>query len=94
VYPATHPVTTSDQQPEAPSADRLRWHCRRGMLELDLLLEGFLDKGYPGLSAEDKELFVRVLDFEDQLLLDWLMGHVIPSDPGISRLVSRIRAAA
>jgi len=83
-----------EQQQETLSADRLRWHCRRGMLELDLLLEAFLDRDYSGLSAEDKGVFVRILDFEDQLLLDWLMGHVIPSDQDISRLVRRIRAAA
>ena len=82
-----------EQQQETPSADRLRWHCRRGMLELDLLLEGFLDQGYSDLSVEDRRLFVRLLDFEDQLLLDWLMGYVIPSDQGISRLVGRIRTA-
>ncbi|MGH8753044.1 MAG: succinate dehydrogenase assembly factor 2, partial [Burkholderiales bacterium] len=27
--------------------NRLRWNCRRGMLELDLVLTGFLDKHYP-----------------------------------------------
>ncbi len=75
-----------------PTADRLRWQCRRGMLELDLLLEGFLDQGYDALSDEQKTLFVRVLNTEDQLLLDWLMGYVVPSDAKIRQMVERMRA--
>ncbi len=75
-----------------PTADRLRWQCRRGMLELDLLLEGFLDQGYDALSDEQKTLFVRVLNTEDQLLLDWLMGYVVPSDAQIRQMVERMRA--
>ena len=84
----------AEAQAEIPSPDRLRWHCRRGMLELDLLLEGFLDSGYPDLPDGDKVLFGRLLDFQDQLLLDWLMGYVVPSDPDIGRLIGRIRASA
>ena len=76
-----------------PDAERLRWQCRRGMLELDLLLQAFLDNGYAQLDDSQKRLFIRVLDFEDQLLLDWLMGHVVPSDGRIIELVERIRAA-
>lgn len=34
---------------------RLRWQCRRGMLELDELLEGFLNKTYVNMSAEQKQ---------------------------------------
>ena len=75
-----------------PTADRLRWQCRRGMVELDLLLEGFLDQGYDALSDEQKTLFVRVLNTEDQLLLDWLMGYVVPSDAKIRQMVERMRA--
>ena len=76
-----------------PDAERLRWQCRRGMLELDLLLQAFLDHGYGQLDDAQKLLFIRVLDFEDQLLLDWLMGHVVPNDGEIRTLIDRIRAA-
>ena len=77
----------------APSAERLRWQCRRGMLELDLLLQGFLDRGYQHLGADEQALFARMLRLEDQLLLDWLMGYVVPSDPGYLELVKKIRQA-
>ena len=76
-----------------PSAERLRWQCRRGMLELDLLLQGFLDAGYADLTEQQQEQFVRMLEFEDQLLLDWLMGYVVPADGGYLELVRKIRLA-
>ena len=72
-------------------ADRLRWQCRRGMLELDVLLNRFMDQGYGELDDADRARFADLLDFEDQLLLDWFMGYAIPADPGIGRLVARIR---
>lgn len=58
------------------------------MLELDYVLIGFLDRHFSALSLKDQQLFVRMLDFEDQLLLDWVMGNVVPSDPNIRRLVA------
>jgi antitoxin CptB len=71
--------------------NRLRWHCRRGMLELDLLLEGFLDQGYVDLDDGDRRLFARLLDYPDQVLIDWLMGNSVPSDGATRALVARIR---
>ncbi|MCP3661510.1 MAG: succinate dehydrogenase assembly factor 2 [Gammaproteobacteria bacterium] len=76
-----------------PTADRLRWKCRRGMLELDLLLDGFLSSGYSSLSDGEKQTFIQVLEFEDQLLLDWIMGNVVPADADIGNMLIHIRAA-
>ncbi len=76
------------QESDLPPIGQLRWQCRRGMLELDYILVGFLDRHYEELSHEDKQLFVRMLDLEDQLLIDWVMGNVVPSDSKIRRLVS------
>lgn len=64
------------------------------MLELDYVLIGFLDQHFSNLSPEDQRLFVRLLDFEDQLLLDWVMGNVVPSDPDIRRLITLMQAPA
>ncbi|WP_428610656.1 succinate dehydrogenase assembly factor 2 [Sedimenticola sp.] len=76
------------QESALPPLGQLRWQCRRGMLELDYVLLGFLDRHFESLPIEDKHLFVRMLDFEDQLLLDWVMGNVVPSDNNIRRLVA------
>ena len=78
---------------QLPSTEKLRWQCRRGMLELDYVLRDFLEDTYPGLSQSDKALFVRMLDFEDQLLLDWLMGNVVSSDAGIRRMIGQMRGS-
>lgn len=79
---------------ELPPLGQLRWQCRRGMLELDYVLIGFLDRHYASLPAADQRLFVRMLDFEDQLLLDWVMGNVVPSDANIRRLVGLMQTRA
>ena len=41
---------------------RLRWSCRRGMLELDVLLGNFLEEAYFGLTPSEQELFVKLLE--------------------------------
>lgn len=53
---------------------RLRWRCRRGMLELDAWLTLFLDTRYADLPAEMQTAFVRLLDRDDMALFDWLTG--------------------
>ncbi|MGE5155424.1 MAG: succinate dehydrogenase assembly factor 2, partial [Bdellovibrio bacteriovorus] len=62
----------------APSEEevrRLRWQCRRGMLELDHLLLRFLDLGYPNLDPVGRGDFVTLLRHQDQDLSDWFMGR-------------------
>ncbi|MES9962053.1 MAG: succinate dehydrogenase assembly factor 2 [Candidatus Sedimenticola sp. 20ELBAFRAG] len=73
-----------------PGIEKLRWQCRRGMLELDYALSDFLEQHYQQLPHQEQALFVRLLDFEDQLLLDWLMGNVVPSDDGLRSMMERI----
>lgn len=71
---------------------RLRWRCRRGMLELDLLLQGFLDRVFHELSEIEKREFEALLDHPDPVLLDWLMGRAVPVEQGLADVVERIRA--
>ncbi len=72
--------------------ERLQWQCRRGMLELDYLLRDFLDVHYAALDQAEKRVFVRLLDYSDQILHGWLMGHSVPREQEIRGLVARIRA--
>jgi len=72
----------------------LRWRCRRGMLELDILFNGFLDSQYTQLSSEQKDTFDQLLDYPDQLLFDLLLGHMQSSDNNVSSLVQTIRQSA
>lgn len=55
--------------------NRLRWACRRGMLELDVLLGNFLTEGYLQLSAAEQQQFEDLLLCEDQDLFEWLTAH-------------------
>ncbi|MEA3242836.1 MAG: succinate dehydrogenase assembly factor 2 [Pseudomonadota bacterium] len=72
---------------------RMRWKCRRGMLELDLLLRDFLDSGYRDLDEAGQQLFDRMLDYPDAVLLEWLMGRIRPTDKDVAQIVDNIRSA-
>jgi len=70
---------------------RLRWRCRRGIREMDLLLQGFLDADYPGLSAADQRAFERLLEEPDLDLLAWITGRSEPDDADYRALIPRLR---
>ncbi len=70
---------------------RLYWQCRRGMRELDLLLESFMTHRYESLSQEARSAFARLLTYPDHLLLEYLMGRLTPSDKDVARVVTEIR---
>lgn len=67
--------------------ERIRWHCRRGLLELDLVLSKFLDKKYPALSGPQKSIFSRLLAYQDNDLWDLLSGKADTSDPEIRKFI-------
>ena len=62
------------------------------MRELDALLERFLDRSYPSLSAADKRRFSQLLELPDPELHAYLMGWYEASEPGVPELLARIRA--
>ncbi len=70
---------------------RLRWQCRRGMLELDLLLGAFLDQCYVNLSADDKDLFEHLLTYPDQDLYCYLIKRQFIEYQAMQALVERVR---
>lgn len=72
---------------------RVYWQCRRGMRELDLLLQTFLDKGFAELSKSEKKKFDELLEYPDTLLLEYLMGRMTPTDPKMAAMVDKIRHA-
>lgn len=70
---------------------RLRWRCRRGTKELEWVLQRFLDQGYRNLSEKELCLFDRLLDCEDDRLIDWLIRGDDPTNGEFCALVHRIR---
>ena len=79
---------------EANSKTNYRWQCRRGMLELDLLLNNFVDKKVNTLSEQEKQSFELLLSYPDQTLLDLLLGNSVSSDPAIAILVQQIQSTS
>ena len=73
--------------------DRIRWQCRRGMLELDLVLSRFLDRHYAGLAPDRLESFKALLERTDPELLDLVMGHCEAQAPGERAVLALMRAA-
>jgi len=69
---------------------RLLWRCRRGMRELDVLLERFARGELPRASPEQRRIFARFLELPDPLLADYLLGQVTPPEPELAQLVERI----
>lgn len=64
--------------PENEAVRRLRWQCRRGMLELDILLTRFLDERYAALSAPEQAGFRYLLEQPDHNLLAWFQRRQEP----------------
>ena len=77
-----------------PTRSQLAWRCRRGMLELDLLLQGFLQHGYAGLSTDQQGLFVELLEWADQDLQAALVEAKPPREGRFAHVIEQIRQSA
>ncbi|RJE76416.1 succinate dehydrogenase assembly factor 2 family protein [Pseudoalteromonas citrea] len=72
------------------SKSRTKWACRRGMLELDVLLGPFVDEAYDALSEHHKLVFQRLVEMEDPDLFAWFMGHEQCPDAELNSMVQLI----
>jgi antitoxin CptB len=74
-------------------ARRLLWRCRRGMKELDLVLERFARRELLQTQAgtERRRLLDRLLELPDPLLLDYLLGQRLPPEVELAELILKIR---
>lgn len=73
--------------------ERIKWHCRRGLLELDLVLERFVVHHLDELDAGQTEVFKELLANEDNDLLDLVMGRAEPVNESWSAVLGMMRAA-
>ncbi len=69
---------------------RLAWQCRRGMRELDALLEEYLAKRYAIADLPEQRGFAKLLELPDPALYACLMGEVTPEDPDARRVIEQI----
>ena len=73
---------------------RLRWRCRRGMKELDVLFEVYVDATLASTGREERAVLERLLELPDPELARYLLAGEVPADPAFAGLVGRILAAA
>jgi len=69
---------------------RLKWACRRGMLELDVLFMPFVDEAYEHLTEDKRITFERLLECDDPELFAWFMGHETCKDEQLNAMVQFI----
>ena len=74
---------------DALSQNRLKWKCRRGLLELDLILQDFMEKH---LQEKDAGTLNELLDFEDNDLWDIISGRSDRFEERFEGVVARLRA--
>ena len=72
--------------------NRIIWHSRRGMLELDLLLEPFARECFETLSDQQQQLYQQLLSCEDQDLYRWLLQCQPPAEPALEPIIELILA--
>lgn len=70
--------------------NRMRWASRRGMLELDLVLEPFVVARYAALDERDRGRFQQLMRCEDQDLFAWFLGRQRPDDAEIAAIVDKV----
>lgn len=70
--------------------NRMRWASRRGMLELDLVLEPFVANRYAELDERDRQRFQQLMTCEDQDLFAWFMGREKPENQELEAIVSKV----
>ena len=70
---------------------RLRWQCRRGMLELDEILDGYLLQRYRQADVAEQAAFRLLLTQQDPQLQQWLLLGKEPDDMDLRVIVRRLR---
>jgi antitoxin CptB len=88
-----HPRDTGIGVDDRCDRARLRWRCRRGMRELDVLLIHFFEASFDGLSASEKLRFQALLELPDPDLQAYLIAGHASADPDLESLLVRIRTS-
>ncbi len=70
---------------------QLRWRCRRGTLELDLILLRYLDNRYLAADKAEQLAFQQLLALEDIELMRYLMADEIPADQTLLIVIDQLR---
>jgi antitoxin CptB len=69
-----------------PAVNRLRWRCRRGMRELDVLLGRYLDERWPHAQSAERAAFERFLELPDPEIYDLCLRRSVSADAAMTRM--------
>lgn len=69
---------------------RIKWACRRGMLELDVVIMPFYEECFDALPEEEQRDFVSLLACDDPDLFRWVMQQGRSSDARLAAMVDKI----
>lgn len=70
---------------------KIKWQCRRGMLELDYALNAFITQHIDMLNEADQEQLTQLLDYSDQDLYNWIFKGIPTSNQIFQTLIDQIR---
>jgi len=70
---------------------RLRWRCRRGTKELDIVMNRYLAERYPTASVDEQASFNALLDVEDPIIFDMLLDKTTSDDPDQQALIEILK---
>lgn len=71
--------------------ERARWRCRRGLLELDIILQRFMDQHYAQLDPQELEQFERLLSLPDNDLWDLIAAKQINRDSDLQAVLELLQ---
>ncbi len=71
--------------------NRVRWLCRRGMKELDLVINRYFESDYDSLTEQEQSEFKDFLNLEDPEIFSWIMGRTTPEKESNAAIVNKLR---
>ena len=71
--------------------ERARWRCRRGLLELDIVLQRFMDRHYAQLGAAELQQFDALLDLPDNDLWDMITTRKELEDKSLQAVLRQLQ---
>ena len=72
---------------------RILWRCRRGIKEMDIVLQDFIKDSYDELNNENKSAFSKLLEEQDLDILNWILGKGKPEDTALIEIIKKIRSS-
>ncbi len=71
--------------------ERARWRCRRGLLELDIILQRFMDQHYTQLEEQGLEQFEKLLALPDNDLWDLITARQVTADDNLQQVLKLLQ---